>query len=400
MLRGLIICPDTDLKDRLEDLLNQIGIVTIAKKLDRFPTQLQLVRMVRALAPDVIFVSMESTMLAFEIAREMRKNGPGVQIIGLSRVCDQQILMEAMRVGIKEFAALPFDRGRLSEGLRRIEEVVRERRSGNEGSSSIFSFIPAKAGVGASTVALNTALALSRSAEGKVLLSDLDLSAGMVRFMLRLENTYSMTDVAERSIELVEGLWPYMVTGFGSLDVLHSGKLNPEFDMEGAHVRQFMDFLRPRYDALYFDMSGNFESYSLETIHESKRIFLVCTPEAPALHLAREKYNYLDSLELADRVSIIMNRWPKTPAVSLQQIEEQLGLPVFATLPNDYDGVQKALAAGRNIEPTSNLGKQFSALAQTILKNEANAWRTSEPPAAKGRKFSDLFSAARLLLSE
>ena len=400
MLRGIIICPDTDLKDRLESLLNQIGIATIAKTLDRYPTQLQLMRMVRALAPDVIFVSTESTSHAFEIAREMGKTGPGVQIIGLSRVCDSQILMEAMRAGIQEFAALPFDRVRLIEGLRRIEEVVRERRSGIECASSVFSFIPAKAGVGTSTAALNTALALSRSAEGKILLSDFDLNAGMVRFMLRLENSYSVSDVAERSIELVEAVWPYMVTAFGSLDVLHSGKLNPEFDIEGTRVHQFMEFLRQRYSILCFDMSGNFESYSLETLHESKRIFLVCTPEAPALYLAREKYDYLDGLDLADRVSIIMNRWPKAPAVSLQQIEEQLGLPVFATLANDYDGVQKAIGEGRSLEPTSSLGKQFTALAQTILKNEANAWRGSEPLAAKGSKFSSLFSAARLLLSE
>src|SRR5579864_3954949 len=174
MLRSVIICPDTDLKDRLETLLNQIGICTIAKTLDRYPTQLQLERMVRALAPNVIFVSTESTTHAFEIAREMANNGPGIQIIGLARVCDPQILMEAMRAGIQEFAALPFDRVRLVEGLRRIEEVVRESRSGMESAGSVFSFIPAKAGVGTSTVALNTALALSRSAEGKILLSDLD----------------------------------------------------------------------------------------------------------------------------------------------------------------------------------------------------------------------------------
>jgi len=400
MLRGVIICPDTDLKDRLESLLNQIGIATIAKTLDKYPTQPQLVRMVRALAPDVIFVSTESTTHAFEIAREIGKNGSGVQIIGLSRVCDPQILMEAMRAGIQEFAALPFDRVRLIEGLRRIEEAAKERRSGIESASSVFSFVPAKAGVGTSTVALHTALALSRSADGKILLSDLDMSGGMVQFMLRLENSYSISDVAERSIELVEGIWPYMVTAFGSLDVLHSGRLNPAFDFAGARIHQFMDFLRPRYGTLCFDMSGNFESYSLETMHESTRIFLVCTPEAPALHLAREKYDYLAELELADRVNIIMNRWPKTPAASLQQIEEQLGLPVFATLANDYDGVQRAVSEGRSVEPSSNLGKQFAGLAQTILKNEANAWRTSAAPAAKAKKFSGLFSAARLLLSE
>jgi pilus assembly protein CpaE len=308
--------------------------------------------------------------------------------------------MEAMRVGIQEFAALPFDRVRLIEGLKRIEDVARERRTAAESASSIFSFIPAKPGVGASTVALNTALALSRSVESNILLSDLDMSAGMLRFMLRLENSYSMTDVAERSIDLVEGLWPYMVTGLDNLDVLHSGKLNPDLEMQSLHVRQFIEFLRQRYGTLCFDMSGNFESYSLETIHESKRIFLVCTPEEPALHLAREKYEYLDNLDLSNRVSIIINRWPKTPAISLKQIEEQLGVPIFAMLTNDYDGVQKAITQGRPMEPTSNLGKQFTALAEAILKSEANGWRASEPGAVKARKFSDLFSAARVLLSQ
>ena len=84
-----------------------------------------------------------------------------------------------------------------------------------------------------------------------------------------------------------------MVTSIENLDVLHAGRLNPDFRIEPAQIRHMMDFMRRNYQALCFDLSGNLEKYSLEIMHESKKIFLVCTPEIPSLHLAREKYLYL-----------------------------------------------------------------------------------------------------------
>src|ERR1700736_2061585 len=122
MLRGIIICPDADLSERLEALLTEIGIVSVTRTLDRYPNALELVRFLRAHAPQVIFVSTESTTKALEIAREVEKNTPGVQMVAISRFMDPQILLEVMRAGIREFASLPFDRQTLTESLLRIKE--------------------------------------------------------------------------------------------------------------------------------------------------------------------------------------------------------------------------------------------------------------------------------------
>ncbi len=67
MLRGIIICPHVDLGERLEALLNEMGIVGVIRTLDRYPNSLELVRFLRAHAPQVIFVSTESTTKALEI---------------------------------------------------------------------------------------------------------------------------------------------------------------------------------------------------------------------------------------------------------------------------------------------------------------------------------------------
>ena len=136
------------------------------------------------------------------------------------------------------------------------------------------------------------------------------------------------------------------------------------------------------------DLSGNLERYSIELMHESKRIFLVCTPEIPSLHLAREKYQYLQSLDLGDRVSVLLNRCQKRPVISPAQIEDLLGLPVHMTFPNDYQCVTRALADGRPIDLASELGVKCTALAQTMLDRKSIG--SGEPK----KRFIEFFSVA------
>jgi len=388
MLRGIIICPDVDLNERLEAILTEIGVVSITRTLERYPNSLEMLRVIRAHAPQLIFVSTESTAKAIEVAREVEKNVPGVQIVAISRFCDPQILLEVMRAGIREFVSLPFDRQTLTDTLLRIKDTVQQRPPAIEATTQVFSFLPAKAGVGTSTLALNAAVAMSRLPNNNVLLSDFDLNSGMQRFMLKLDNTYCVTHAAEHALEMDESLWPTMVTSLDQLDVLHAGKLNPDFRLEPTQIRHLMEFMRRNYGALCFDLSGNLEKYSLEIMHESKRIFLVCTPEIPSLHLAREKYLYLKQVDLAERVCVLLNRCQKRPLITPAQIEQLLGLPIYMTFPNDYQGVQRALTAGRWVEPNGELGKQFTALAHAMFEQKPVA---TQPPDSK-KRFIEFFS--------
>ena len=386
MLRSIIICPDADLNERLETLLNEIG-AHVTRTLDRYPGALELLRVVRAHAPQVVFISTESISKTLEIARELEKNTPGVQIFALSRSLDPQVLLELMRAGIREFASLPFDRQALIDALLRIRDTVEQRPPGVQSTNQVFSFLPSKAGVGTSLIALNTAMAISRLPNLNVLLSDFDLSSGMLRFMLKLDTSYCVTDAAEHALEMDESMWPSMVTKVDKLEVLHAGKLNPEFRIEPAQIRHLMEFMRRNYDALCFDLSGNLEKYSLEIMHESKKIFLVATPEIPALHLAREKVQYLKRLELADRICLVMNRFHKRPLVTQAEIEELVGVPVYMTFPNDYQAVQRALTAGRWLDNTTDLGKKFTTLAQTIFEQKPSA-----VPGDSKKRFLEFFS--------
>lgn len=390
MLRSAIICPDRDLSRNLQRSLGELSNIGLVRVMDHYPTSVELTRFVRAHAPQVIFLSLQSLPQALATATSLESTARGTQIIAIHPSYEPQLLLEIMRAGMREFLAMPFDRQLILESLTRVADILEKRPVSLEATDLLYSFLPSKAGVGTSTIALNASVALSKLEDTSTFLADLDLNSGMIRFMLKLENMYSIVDAAERSGDIDENFWPQLVTSLGNLDVMHAGKLNPNFRLESLQMRHLLEFIRRNYKVICFDLSGNLEKYSVEIMHESKRVFIVCTPEIPSLHLAREKFQYLQTLDLGDRVSILLNRCQKKSLLSPAQIEELLGLPVQLTFPNEYDDVNRAMAQGTHVDLSSVFGRQCSALANFMLDRKA---ANPEPAAAK-KRFIEFFNVS------
>ncbi|MGH9629050.1 MAG: hypothetical protein ACRD7E_12065 [Bryobacteraceae bacterium] len=386
MIRSAIICSDQDLGARLAQLLPEIGGIGLVRALDTYPSAADVNRFVRAHAPQVVFLGVQSPDQAAAIAKALEASAPGIQIVAVHSSCDPQLLLELMRAGIREFLTFPFDRILVRECLGRVKENLDRKPVSVDSTDLVFSFLPSKPGVGTSTLAVNTAISLSRSSATKALLTDFDLNSGMIRFMLKLENGHSLVDAAEHAAEMDENLWSQLVTPVGSLDVLHAGKLNPSFRIEAQQVRGLMAFTRRNYKVICADLSGALELYSTEVMQESKRIFLVCTPEIPSLHLAREKYEYLRSMDLGERVSVLLNRHHKRSLLSPEQVEELVGLPVHMAFPNDYQSVHKALTAGKQVDASTELGRKCKALAESMLAKKPSATVEAK------RRFVEYFS--------
>ena len=154
-----------------------------------------------------------------------------------------------------------------------------------------------------------------------------------------------------------------------------------------------MEFLRRNYQALCFDLSGNLERYSIEIMQDAKRILLVCTPEIPSLHLAREKIHYLTNFELDTRIAVILNRAGKKAVFNKAQVEEILGVPVAHAFPNDYFGVNRAMTAGTFLEPDSDLGKLFTQFAADLVERRDSSQKDGK------RKFLEFFAVPSRLAS-
>ncbi len=368
MLRGAIICPDRELGDRLASALLDSRRIGIVRRLESYPNSVDLARFLRASAPEVVFVSIEGRQTALETAKRIEEHAPGTQVVAVNRTCDPPTLLETMRAGIREFLSPPFEPQTLSDTLDRIDELISQSPPAFEATDSVFAFLPAKAGAGATTIAVNTSLALAKMRDMHVLLVDLDLNSGLVGFMLSMNHPiHSIVDAAENAHELDENLWPKLVSTKDNLDVLPAGKLTPGIRIEGTQIRHILSYARRHYSAICVDLSGMMERYSMEVLHEAKSVFLVSTAELPSLHLAREKLAFLRSQELDGRVRIILNRSQKRGQISNDEIEKLFGLPIYMTLPNDYEGVHKALTDGKQVNPGSLLGTRFRELAESLI---------------------------------
>ena len=370
MLRGAIICPDHELLAELKDALAETHRVGIVRIVDRYLEGVELVRFLRATAPEIVFLSVGSNRKALDLAARVEAQAPGTQIVAVDREVNPSTLVETMRAGIREFLASPFEAEVVQQTLQRMEQILERRPPNIESTDLLLAFIPSKAGVGCSTIALNTSIALSQLPDTKTLLADFDLNCGIVDFMLQTESKYSIASAVENAHQMDEALWDKLVTTRGDLDIIPAGRTAPGFRIEAMQIRYLLEYSRRNYKVICTDLSGILEKFSIEILHEARQIFLVCTPEVPSLHLAREKLRFFRTMDLESRVKILLNRAQRRSLIPVSEIEKVLGKPVFMSFPNDYVGVHKALTAGKQVSPASELGKGFHALAETIRNPE------------------------------
>src|SRR3989442_4340335 len=84
--------------------------------------------------------------------------------------------------------------GNLRAALERKSEERSLSRAGVRGKGKTIAFLSAKGGCGATTIACHIAVELGRQATQHVLLADLDLTAGLIFFLIRSPPPYPELD--------------------------------------------------------------------------------------------------------------------------------------------------------------------------------------------------------------
>lgn len=374
-LRIFLICPDERLREDIQGVFAQLGRETVLCHLvAAYPSGAELARALRTFSPQVVFLSFEQAETAIAVMRFLESEADGLPVVGLHGVANQALLLQALRAGAREFLVPPFAPGQMTEVLGAVRLLLRRAPLSYAATEHIYSFLPAKPGVGTSTVALNLSAAVAREQNMKVLLSDMDLACGMIRFLLKLPLDLSIVDALARAAEMDVSLWPQLVAHRDGMDVLHSGGVNPQAYVDLTQLEGLIDFARCNYNALFFDLSGNMERHSLHIMQESKFVFLVCNPEPCSLFLAREKIQLLDCMGLGDRVWVILNRADQALAIPQEGVEEFLGVPLAAKFSDDTFWVNIAEAGASSVVgngkgKTSRLAREFRQFSRALLLN-------------------------------
>jgi Flp pilus assembly CpaE family ATPase len=374
MLRTIIVSPDAPLCESLQAALERFeSDVTVSRVLPEYPDREDLARIVRAHAPGAAFLGFEDPEAAASTARMLVDQAPGIQIIALHRTSDAELLRHSMRAGIRDFLIPPFADDVISQSLALVMRNLERQPVEHGETEQVLAFLPCKAGAGATTLALNIARALAHREHHRVLLGDLDLSSGALRFLLHLTNPKSALEAVVNRTALDERTWPEYVTAFGNLDVLHPGPVNPAARVDPTQLVALTHYMRRNYESLCFDLSGNLEQYSVAVMREASHLVMVCTPDVPSMHLAKEKLVFLAGQGLAKKVRVVMNRMNRGADINERQAEKILDAEVFASFSDDPEVFGKV--DRKPIDFESPAGRELMAFVGKVEQTAADRMR-------------------------
>jgi pilus assembly protein CpaE len=368
----MVICLDAEFRSNLCEAISANPGVTVAKSIDRFPGAEELRRIVRLVAPEVIFLNLEERETAEDLSRFLASAFPSIQRIGVACTEDPTTLRVALDLRMADLVTAPFAQN-LTDAIYRVSQHLERHPTKLDAPGQLHAFLPAKGGVGASTLAANVSWALAGTPGSSVLLADLDCHSGVTDFIFNTEHGYTIADAIQKGAELDEEYWQRVVTRVGKVDLLLSSKRVLDKKVAGRDVGPILDFARRIYSTVNVDLSSAIDELSVNTMREASRVFVVTTPDLAALRVCRNKVRAMRELEIADKAVLVVNRVEKRMELSLEEIEKTVKLPVFATFPNHYADVTMAL---RNAQPAPRL----AASTRKFVENLSGKTTTDERP--------------------
>lgn len=367
-MRAILICPGEDLRKEFEQAIAPHWALHISRTLDEYPAPQDLRRVVRAWAPEIVFLNIENLHMAELIARQLEAEFPAIQRVALHSSQDVTVLRRVLQLHMTQLLSSPFESTEMGQILDQLERDLEVRPVVIDSTDCFFAFMPAKAGVGASTLAANTTWAFSQMENPSVLLADFDMASGVTEFMFNISHDRNLADATAHGRQLDDDAWRSLIKTVGNTDLLLSGAPRVGEGIPRVQVAQLIEFARRNYSVVSADLPDTFDETTLAVLREANKIMLVTTPELPALRLAHLKVLLLRKLDLFDKVSLLVNRVSNRIELSLPEIEKTVGLPILMSFPCDYDDVTEAIRAGR---PAPTLATSVQKFAGMLLDRQA-----------------------------
>ena len=368
-LAAVLICPNRSLAQRFVATIPETRAFQLVADVDSYPNVRQLDSRLRQLRPDVVLLDLSAdTEKAVELISAVAAIRPAIHVVGLHEHNDAAAIIRSLRAGSTEFLCAPFDAESQSMVIARI---LRLRRSDDQSApdrGQLFSFVGAKAGQGATTLAYHAACIGAEGDKRKVLIVDFDLTGGTLSFIARASCSYSLLDALRHSEKIDASLWSALVTSQGNLDLLAAPDKPETATIEARRIHDLLEYARGAYDVVILDLPAAYERVSQVILGESDKIFLVSGAELPSLHLTRKLIGYLEQMQIGrERMSLIVNRMSKRQGLGIADMEKVFAFPVSSVLPEDNSALHRAQTTGKPVASNCDLGRAYQDFAKKLF---------------------------------
>src|ERR1700692_1556240 len=253
-------------------------------------------------------------------------------------------IVASMRAGAGEYLDESAGPEAILEALTRFSSNPTRTRGGI-GKARIFTFLSAKGGAGATTAAVNTAVALQQS-QGNVVLVDFAL-VGHAQLHLNLRPSFGVPDAIENlhrlDASLLEGL---MTTAKEGLHVL-AGPRPPSHSVpRPTELARLFDLLVNHYRYVVVDASSRLDSTTRLLSDLSNAVLMVAQTDVVSLWSASRIHAFLEEGAGRNRLRMVLNRYKKLAGFTDEDIERATRCKVLWKIPNAFHSISPAVDHG------------------------------------------------------
>lgn len=328
--------------------------------------------------PDLLILELGSNSEKdFALIGDLMKQGHIKEVFLTSGLSDTSVLMQAMRIGVKEFFPLPLNPGEIAQALERFKErtsnishaIIPPQRG------KIITIGGSKGGVGTTTISVNLAVAFSESRTKKsVALLDMNTMLGEVPLFLEISPKFHWGEVTKNINRLdKEFLMKVLTRHKSGVHVLPSpASLNGHHSPTPEIMQRLLEEMKENFDFVVIDAGQPTSDASLKTVQLSDDVLLVSVLSLPCLsNTVRMMRSYVDyGYAKKEHIKFLMNRQMKKSDISIQDAEASLGRSVFHSIPNDYITSMAAINSGKplsHVAPKSEIARSFELLADKLI---------------------------------
>ena len=355
-VRILVVDADPTVQRALGNALTQAGYQAIT--LGDGPEAL---RVARAERPALVLIAANLPGIdGFTIVSRLRmEDGPSTHtpVILLLAEGEAEHRGKALRSGADDYLIKPFHPAELMRSLlsryapadsapipisRPIPAAPSKRR---EPARSIL-FYGAKGGVGTTTIAINTAIALHKELGKRVCLIDANLQFGDHRVFMDLGlDKMSVVDLAT-------------TPGF-DLELVHQVLVTSD------HLPEILNIMANDFDYIVLDVDKRLDEVNLRIMDVVQTILVVMTADLPCLKNVRLVLETIGHLGYSDeKVKLILNRSNAFTGINVKNAESALKRRIDYQIVNEYRAAIGALNSGAPFMYT----KSDSVLGRNMLE--------------------------------
>ena len=283
---------------------------------------------------------------AFAQLEQITTRHPQIGVVFLGRATTADVLLDAMRAGVREVIQLPLAPGTLEAAVERLAA----KRSGNhaKGMGKTLAFIGCKGGCGVTFLATNLACQLGEASS--VLMIDLNLQFGdALSFAYDGKPVSTLADVARDIGRLDASLLASSSVRITPGCSILAAPEDPAqaMDITPAHIDAILTVALTQYDFVVLDLGRALNPVSIKALDRAHRIYPVLEAGLGAIRNAAKLQTAFTSLGYpSDKVELIVNRHEGRADITLDDIKRTLGSTTLRTVPNSYRDVATSIEHG------------------------------------------------------